>query len=675
MSTKNNLNRLFKAFQRNFVLNFCFSFFIISLFINFSSLKIFIVEKPYVLMAGLFFCLILLLFFLKKSTLLQLLTTATYQPIVIGTIILLTILNLGFFNNVSSDLITTLDIALLFIATFSTFSILFLNQKKIIGLDKATNLKANNGLKGINFNINLFNVYNFDNKIFYLTTLLLVALLGFFLRVWNLGSIDLSGDEYRHLNAMKHFFQNGYFEQPRSIFTTYLVIFTKYFVYFNNFFAFKLPFVLLGTLSIVLIFYVSNLYLKNKLIALFCAYLFATLPLAIGMARYIREYEIINTLMLLSIIIIKRINSIFISILTISFWILLNKQLGSTSRMALLFLIIIFFFQIFNKIKKTKWKIFLLFFSFFFSVLGAFVTNIFATLHTATDGFLYIFNFSPLYNVFDPNPAGYTWFIWLTTFWVIIFILTIFLQKIVSGNSEQRRQLVELLTIFVVTVFFCVFVGVFPFDWQPRYIYYLFPFYIIILSISFTSFIDLLKSIIKYRFLYITSSIIIFIIFFSPYNAINDLLIQKSGQANPFDGQQVYADKELCSYLNNPANKITLDNLIVARSWALDYCLNGTFLKATQKDKFIYFPPEEAYEYNDRENIFTITPYKNEDNLKNLSNLIRTSNFTTLVVSSLDSKDNIINQSPVEGYNFELIQQIPNSQSRYKYFIYKISKL
>lgn len=523
-----------------------------------------------------------------------------------------------------------------------------------------------------------FFLKKYRDKKLILTLLSLIVLLGFGLRIWNTGNIDLNGDEYRHLNAMKHFYQNGFFEQPRSLVTTYLVIFTKVFVNYDNTLAFRFPFVILGTVSILLVFFLSKTYSKEPGTALLSAYLFSTLPLAIGLSRYIREYAIITFFLLGSAIIIKKYKSFVYSVSILVLWYVCSDILGSTSELALIILIIIFLFQLLKKyfiqitkILKTTKALPLI--TIIILVYGFLTLGIFKNFHEINRGYLFLFNVTQTPNTFDLNPIGYTWFApWVSSGLVVLLLVFSFYKT--YKNTPDKIQTLELIIIIVTSMIYFLYIGNFPFVWQARYLFYIFPFYLILISIAFFSLKDYLG------FIYgknISTKLLIFTLFlflFSPYNAIHDLKTETTGATNPLNGQQIYPEKDLCSFLRN--NNISNTNLLVVRSWSLDYCLDGNFLDSTEKTNYIFFPENESYEYYDRTNIFTLATYKGEKNMELLKNLvIQNKQINYLIISKFSPEEKTPDFSSIKDFSLTLTKEIPLGQYRYKYLIYKIDRV
>ena len=510
--------------------------------------------------------------------------------------------------------------------------------------------------------------------------LIAMVILGFTLRVWNVGNIDLVNDEYRHMNAMKHFFTDGFFEQPRSQITTWLLIGIKYFVSYDNFFAFKLPFVIIGTISIALMYFLSKYYTNNQKVALLSSYLFAIFPLAIGLARYIREYEIVLFLMLISIIIIKNFDSIIINFLVLLFWVFFYDKIGPTSILILGIISTIFFLSLLKKYisLSTRWKILrdyrinlvLVAMTGILSYIS--LINYLESLHPINKGFLFLFNFPQISHQFDANPIGYTWFTQLIPFALVIVLISFFLTKFfLKENIDGIFNYLEILGVFFISMIYFLYLGNFQFIWQARYIYYLCPFYILILSIASFQFLKLINRNFS-KSLKVISLLLFFIILFSPYNSINNLIIEKNGNPDPFHGQPIYSERDLCSYLL--INNIHPSQIVVARSWALDYCLDIDYLNDSEKKKYIYFPEDENYEYYDRGRIFTLVPYTIQ-NSKIMKERIVEEQMTFLVISSdsLSGKDYSSFLSKIDGLDFELIKKIPEKDVRYKYLIYKIT--
>lgn len=512
--------------------------------------------------------------------------------------------------------------------------------------------------------------------------LTIITLTGFILRIWDISSLNLNGDEYRHLNAMMNFNINSTFEQPRAAFVTYILIFIKNFTSYDDIFLFKLPFVFLGTISIIGVYFLAKTYSGNKNTALLSAYLYSVLPIAIGLSRYIREYEPLMFLLIFGAIFIKKNKYLFISFLFLGAFTFYKNFFGTTTSFVLLLLFIIFINKVFFLFLKTKiykkYSIYLtkiIIISFLPLTLIAYFALQYIYPHPINHGFLFIFNEQPIPNIFDINPIGYTWFTKYSPSLIIIFlsILTIF-HSFFTKNKEIYKEKIELSLLFVITMIYFLFIGNFPYYWQGRYIYYIFPFYTIIISIGFHQLLYLVKDNIKNKNFFLIISFIFFISLYSPYNAIHNHFNEKPGNSNPYHGQQIYDEIGLCNFLKE--KQISIDQIFVTRSWSLEYCLDGYFLKTIEeKNNYIDFPQDEIYELNDRKNIYTFNSIGSEEKQLKLNEILNKNISIKYLIFSTFSPNQIEpNFKYVNDYTFNLINTLPNNNVRFKYLIFEINK-
>jgi len=153
----------------------------------------------------------------------------------------------------------------------------------------------------------------------------------------------------------------------------------------------------------------------------------------------------------------------------------------------------------------------------------------------------------------------------MVPFGLVLILLSFFLnQFFLMKNRQEKIKRIEILLIFLTTIIYFLFIGNFPYKWQARYLYYIFPFYIIMIFDSFFLFLKKPRLFASRRFLILIFTAIFFIFMFSPYNVVKDLDRERTGIPNPFYGQQIYPEKALCSFLKE--NNISADQIIVARS-------------------------------------------------------------------------------------------------------------
>ena len=219
-------------------------------------------------------------------------------------------------------IIKSWQIFLTIIAIISGFFTFFVNREKVekkiekekINEEKAEEKRYNefeNKFPKINKIWGLKNILRLIHKN-KLNILMLcgIVVLGFMLRIWNLDFLSPVRDEYYHLVAAKRFMIENTFNYSRASFLTYLIGFLFKINGEISIFLARLLSVIIGTISIILIYFLGKQY--SKLAGLLSAFLLATCPLAIGMSRYIREYEYYAFFALLLTFISIKINKMLI---------------------------------------------------------------------------------------------------------------------------------------------------------------------------------------------------------------------------------------------------------------------------------------------------------------------------------------------------------------------------
>lgn len=138
-----------------------------------------------------------------------------------------------------------------------------------------------------------------------LVLLSLIIMSGFYLRALDLGEPNFVHDEYRHVFAAKSILENGNPVLPsgksytRALLFTYTVALSFRFLGVSEYSA-RLPSVVFGTLSIMLIFFVGKRFF-GAAVGLIAAFLFAFVPLEIVWSRECRFYSMYQFFYILSV--------------------------------------------------------------------------------------------------------------------------------------------------------------------------------------------------------------------------------------------------------------------------------------------------------------------------------------------------------------------------------------
>ncbi|MBU0707642.1 hypothetical protein KKG41_04690, partial [Patescibacteria group bacterium] len=323
------------------------------------------------------------------------------------------------------------------------------------------------------------------SKLLYL--LLLVFILGLGLRLINLGELDPAGDEYRHLLAAKHFLADGFYDYPNSHLTTNLVILTQKISNSNNMFFLRSPFAIIGSLSVLLLFFLGRkIHTKVGLIA---AYLYACLPLAVGMSRYIRGYEItVFVLLFLTLLLLQRrfIKNLILrsAILIIVFKIFAffdeDLRTDSTFLLFVMFTGIYLVLHYINRFSEKSWyKYVFLGIAF---VGGLMVLPYFTDFQWQTTPelqYMFIFNYITI-NV-----------MWFLPFIPFLFILIVTVIPFIVSHKNNFILATSFIVLFTVFVYIYFFEA--PRRFQVRYLYSLIPYYILLLSAGIHLIFNLIK--------------------------------------------------------------------------------------------------------------------------------------------------------------------------------------
>lgn len=351
----------------------------------------------------------------------------------------------------------------------------------------------------------------------YFFALVGTILFGLLLRIWNLGGLYPHVDEFYNLVSAKRFALDGYFmTYDQGSLLSYLLGFMIK-LGLTELVYLRIITVIFGVLNIFLIFLLAKKISKS--VGIISAILFSILPLAIGISRFIRYYEIyLSFILIFMLVLIKslkdRNNKKFL-LLLLGLPILYYIMMGRIELLILLYLLGISFYFIFgheNLFRLNKIKLYIIFGSFL--ILCTYL--IYRVLWLYKD---IIFQPNYLFVLFDPSNSCWWRVSWFTcTPSNIFLILFIFLVPIFFLNKNKILEisyiwfslLIVLLTFFV------------NFSFAPRYMYYFIVFYVMIFAYGISLFFKVFYTKIKFCKIFYIILIIIFIIsIFSPLNAIN----------------------------------------------------------------------------------------------------------------------------------------------------------
>ena len=119
--------------------------------------------------------------------------------------------------------------------------------------------------------------------------LLLLVLIGFGLRIWDLDFLSPMRDEYLHLVGAKRFMIEDTFNYSRAAFLTYIIGFLFKLNAGTSIFLARFPSVVFGTASIVAIYFLAKKI--NKKVGIISCFLITFSPFCVALSRFAREYQ------------------------------------------------------------------------------------------------------------------------------------------------------------------------------------------------------------------------------------------------------------------------------------------------------------------------------------------------------------------------------------------------
>lgn len=442
--------------------------------------------------------------------------------------------------------------------------------------------------------------------------LFLIIVSGFILRIYKLDFLSPAGDEYRHLLAMKHYFANGFYEYGNSHLITYLIIATKKILSTNSLFWLRMPFVLSSTFSIYL-FYVAGRNIFNKKIGLIAAYLFAFMPLSVGLAQYIRGYSIELTLILFTICLFhnKKMKNMFLRAFVSILFIYVLAKINHESRLTGFANILIAYIGLYIALNLLERFKDLIKFKFLF-LASTFIFGICMIFQKTS----YRINLDPEFRylaIFNSFDSTTTWFF---DFIPSIIILLIFFLPILIKN---KPAITSLIFVNLFSIFCFIFVFELPRSYQIRYLFDLIPFFIILLSAGFFIFSKILMPKIKIKQKSLVLALLVLIIA-PPFQAISNSINKKTGDFDKNSNVAFYNNSNLYQYLSE--KEIPANQILVTAPWFFDYYFDEPFIENFEKSKYVKFPKTQNYEFKDRTSIFSVAGIRSESSIKETLDII-----------------------------------------------------
>jgi len=454
----------------------------------------------------------------------------------------------------------------------------------------------------------------------------LLVLVGFWLRFYNLDYLSPFRDEYYHLIGAKRFMMESTFNYPRAMFLTYIIGFFFKLNGETSLLIARFPSVIFGTMSIIAIYFVAKHI--NKKVGLISSYLLVFSPLSVSLSRLTREYQAYFLFILLFILCLiyflqtynlsnlkcsvkNRVNMLFtllILFVPILFYLYIEKVQMIIELYIISGIFIVIFYlpslvefkqenNFISKLYKSRFSITVT------SLIVALLVIYFSTkfLHDydwllRTGGLVKESKYEDMFfnPEFSPNVGVYLqWFSgssFSKLFASLLFILPIFFYY---KNKHFVSSLLSFLTIYIAFVYFI------DRYYASRYVYYAFPFYIIIYACSICVLLNFKKMLADNSKIYLVLIVVILAAFFNPITSINGIMDSNNGLPEP-NGEFVHYDiPELMKYLDKN-NFTEEETLITANPMVFQYYYNYSFVTNSSEwplKRFDYKDGKFVYDY------------------------------------------------------------------------------
>jgi len=461
----------------------------------------------------------------------------------------------------------------------------------------------------------------------YAVGLILIVVLGFVLRVWNVENITPGRDEFHQIIAGKNFYENGIFYCTRSTYITYITAFLFKIFGTDLLFA-RSPAIVFGSLISILIYFLAKKI--NKKIGMISAFLWATLPWAIAMSQFLREYIFVIFITLLFFLIIfnhfkKYSEKIFskksiikILVYYILFYSFVKFNGGSVGIGFLLSFIPLIILGFNYTMKNRKYKKFFYMLMIITFLIGGFflkfVLNLFGKIGPISASNISSFGiniewFNVFFNPFIKFPMMWYSFLNINSLLLLFFtfIGIIFLYK-------NKEYIIYFITFIFTLLFFVFFIPIKEY-FVARYIFYIVPFYIILLSCSFFILCLFLKNI-KINKIFSFLIIVLFLVtIINPVNiyhgALNDLRIKSGDQRQVFSIENRDLN-ELFTFLDS--QNFSNENIVITTipdvfTWYYNFDLsNGRKRCRADMVNTCYSQANNIYELKEMEKVVKLNP-------------------------------------------------------------------
>lgn|GEM_PF-7041836 len=507
----------------------------------------------------------------------------------------------------------------------------------------------------------------------YVIPLFIVFVVGVSLRFYNLGNLSPAGDEYRHLMAMKHFITEGYYEYTDSHIITHILIYIRKITGSESLWLLRLPFAFFGSATILMFYFIGRKI--NKLTGLIAAYLFAFLPLAVGMSKYIRGYEFETFTAVLGLLVVlsrscRRKPIIWLIALTVVLFLLdrynHNPQFQANAALLILFAGIYTVIEIITRWFKDKKSRFIAVPSFLLLSLlvGAFAITKLTPYHTMLkieSRYFYIFN---------SINSEVTWFLPFIPYCVIIFIILCGLLY-----RQSFYLVISILFTTVLMLYFYLYYFDAPRRFQVRYIYLIYPYLIILLSAGSAFIFRLIAHYFSNRSRYVIPaiSIILFLGIFNPGKAIYFTLTAESGQMDKNTQLGHYDDAALIKYINE--KQIDVSKVLTSVPGTLHYYYNQPFANSgADKKKYLLYPDTQDFELWDKEQIYSINGYWNDLELKKIKELVANQDIEYIIFVTQPKSIDFQNYKQIFEKKFPNIIHLDtiDANKLYGYYVYRV---
>lgn len=646
MQLKDRFMTVLDFFKEHFFMSFCSYLSLTLLVVSILGLHVTSISPLFIFNTGL--TLGFLVFFLWFK---QLDERSMWRKVIIDflssfflvSLIIISISNLNFLTNLSPTLANNINLILFIGPIFSGFILFYTNRETITEKIQKDQTKESEAEQRRYLGFpkkfprikNLF--WKYISKMVHkeglghIAILISVISLGFFLRIWNLDY--LQGSDNFNLLSARNLAENGQFIYDRNYDITYLLAFLFKF-FGSSWEVARMPFVIIGTISIYFVYLLGKTI--NKKIALFSAFLFAISPVAIEKASFVREY---STIMLVGLMffltllsIYKKFNkrpqiflisySLALTLLTTT--ILLYSAATNTGTIKAVIAILLFesLAIIYLHVKQNHPRLLK-----YYVIISAISILLFLkTIHIFITLFTSSFSVNPYWfkMFFDPTVSSpMQWFSLSSVSWAFVFL--IFSVGVLIKFKRDIFSVLYATFIINVLLFSFKFNG-----WEyehSRYLYHLFPFYVVIFSASLYYFF-LLANLFKYP--RITKIVFIFFLISSiliPQNtfhgANHDLTIW--GAVTNTEGRQLTAAGNrnyflaIFSYLdsvgfNNETPVVLEGEDPFFLTWYYNYPVSRSFYN-------------NKYEMGDK--VFSVKKYMGIDELKLATDLYNSGYFLT----------------------------------------------